>query len=109
MSDVVLAAIAAAAGGIVVAIINMVFGRKNTKADDLKALCAAQEINQAELKRQLEEMRSEQREFRAVTLHRIEQLDKKQDKHNNLVERMVVVEQSTKSAHHRISGLEASK
>lgn len=24
------------------------------------------------------------------------------DKHNNLVERMVVVEQSTKSAHHRI-------
>lgn len=29
-------------------------------------------------------------------------LEKKQDKHNNLVERMVRVEDSTKSAHHRI-------
>lgn len=28
------------------------------------------------------------------------------DKHNNLVERMVVVEQSTKSAHHRIDRME---
>lgn len=29
-------------------------------------------------------------------------LEKKQDKHNNLIERMVRVEDSTKSAHHRI-------
>ena len=29
-------------------------------------------------------------------------LEKKQDKHNQLVERMVVVEQSTKTAHKRI-------
>ncbi len=29
-------------------------------------------------------------------------LERKQDKHNNLIERMAVVEQSTKSAHHRI-------
>lgn len=29
-------------------------------------------------------------------------LEQKQDKHNNLVERMVRVEDSTKSAHHRI-------
>jgi len=32
----------------------------------------------------------------------IYRLEKKQDKHNGLIERMVVVEQSTKSAHHRI-------
>lgn len=31
------------------------------------------------------------------------------DKHNNLIERMVVVEESTKSAHHRIDGLGGNK
>lgn len=40
-----------------------------------------------------------------LTLYRIEQLEEKVKKHNNLVERMVVVEQSTKSAHHRIDEL----
>jgi len=39
-------------------------------------------------------------------LWRIKELEKKVDKHNNLVERMVVVEQSTKSAHHRLDELE---
>lgn len=37
-----------------------------------------------------------------LTIYRIEQLEEKVKKHNNLVERMVIVEQSTKSAHHRI-------
>ena len=37
--------------------------------------------------------------------YRIEQLEKKVEKHNNLVERMVVVENSVKSAHHRIDEL----
>ena len=32
-------------------------------------------------------------------------LEKKQDKHNNLIERMVVVEQSVKSAHNRIDDI----
>ena len=36
----------------------------------------------------------------------IKRLEEKQDKHNNLIERMAVVEQSTKSAHHRIDKLE---
>ena len=40
-----------------------------------------------------------------LTLYRIEQLEEKVKKHNNLAERMVVVEQSTKSAHHRIDEL----
>lgn len=33
---------------------------------------------------------------------KLETIDKKQDKHNNLIERMVRVEDSTKSAHKRI-------
>lgn len=33
-------------------------------------------------------------------------LEKKQDKHNNLIERMVRVEDSVKSAHKRIEGME---
>ena len=36
------------------------------------------------------------------TNDRIVELSARVEKHNNLVERMVVVEQSTKSAHHRI-------
>ena len=35
-----------------------------------------------------------------LTNYRIEQLEEKVKKHNNLVERMAVVEQSAKSAHH---------
>lgn len=37
---------------------------------------------------------------------RIEQLDKKVEKHNNVIERMAVAENSIKSAHHRIDDLE---
>lgn len=40
-----------------------------------------------------------------LTVYRIEQLEKKVEKHNNLVERMTIVEQSTKSAHHRIDDI----
>ena len=36
------------------------------------------------------------------TDEKIAELSAKVEKHNNLIERMVVVEQSTKSAHHRI-------
>jgi hypothetical protein len=45
----------------------------------------------------------------STTLYRIKQLEKIVEKHNCLVERMVAVEQSTKSAHHRIDGLERVK
>ena len=37
-----------------------------------------------------------------LTTFRIEQLEKKVEKHNNLVERMALVEASTMSAHHRL-------
>lgn len=36
---------------------------------------------------------------------RFNKVEEKQDKHNNLVERMVRVEDSTKSAHKRIDGI----
>ena len=36
---------------------------------------------------------------------KLETIDKKQDKHNNLIERMVRVEDSIKSAHKRLDGL----
>lgn len=37
--------------------------------------------------------------------YRMDELEKKVSKHNNLVERMVKVEASAKSAHHRIDDL----
>ncbi len=40
-----------------------------------------------------------------LTVYRIEELEKKVSKHNNLVERMFCVESSVKSAHHRIDEL----
>lgn len=40
------------------------------------------------------------------TEEHIKRLEQKQDKHNNLVERMVRVEDSTKSSHHRIDTIE---
>lgn len=44
-----------------------------------------------------------------LTNYRLEQLEKKIDKYSNNVdeikERLVIVEQSTKSAHHRLDGL----
>ena len=40
-----------------------------------------------------------------LTTYRIEKLEEKVNKHNNLIERMVAVEQSTKSAHHRLDEL----
>lgn len=33
---------------------------------------------------------------------KVMELDKKQDKHNGLIERMVIVESSTKSSHYRL-------
>lgn len=40
-----------------------------------------------------------------LTTYRLEQLEKKVQKHNNLIERMYKVEDSAKSAHHRIDEL----
>lgn len=44
-----------------------------------------------------------------LSSYRIEQLEKKVEKHNNLVERMFLVESSVKSAHHRIDELREAK
>lgn len=42
----------------------------------------------------------------ALIEYRLEQLEKKQDKHNQLIERMGVVEERLKVANHRIDDLE---
>nr|DAV17981.1 MAG TPA: hemolysin [Caudoviricetes sp.] len=55
--------------------------------------------NQTHQKEMLEFLRLEFKEH-------FDRLESKQDKHNNLIERMVVVEQSCKSAHHRIDDFE---
>lgn len=55
--------------------------------------------NQEHQKEMLELLRLEFKEH-------FDRVEKKQDKHNNLIERMVVVEQSSKSAHHRIDMIE---
>ncbi len=44
--------------------------------------------------------------FKKHINYRLDKLEEKQDKHNNLIERMAIVEQSTKSAHHRIDHIE---
>ena len=41
-----------------------------------------------------------------LTTYRIEQLEKKVEKHNSVVERVTLVEQSAKSAHHRVDDIE---
>ncbi len=43
--------------------------------------------------------------FGGVVLTRLGYLENKMDKHNNVVERLTICEQSTKSAHHRIDDL----
>lgn len=40
--------------------------------------------------------------FYGTVTTKLSALEKKQDKHNSLIERMVAVEQSTKSAHKRL-------
>lgn len=40
-----------------------------------------------------------------LVIYRIQQLEKKVDKHNNVIERMTIVEQSLKSAHKRIDDI----
>jgi len=44
--------------------------------------------------------------FAGAVLSRLKNLEKKQDKHNSLIERMVKVEESTKAAHKRLDTTE---
>ena len=43
----------------------------------------------------------------ALVEYRLGELEKKQDKHNNLIERMTLAEEKIKVANHRIEDLEA--
>lgn len=53
----------------------------------------------------LNDFKEQQKAIKEEFNKSIERLEEKQDKHNNLIERMAIVEQSTKSAHHRIDDL----
>ena len=48
-------------------------------------------------------------EFKDHIVYRLQKLEEKQDKHNQLIERMAIVEQSVKSAHHRIDVIEGGE
>ena len=41
-----------------------------------------------------------------LIIYRLDQLEEKQDKHNNMIERMVKVEQSEKAMHKRLDRVE---
>ncbi len=68
----------------------------------------------------LDAMKESFKEFKEGINHQIDQnmkhteehikrLEEKQDKHNNLIERMAIVEQSAKSAHHRLDEMKGEK
>lgn len=50
--------------------------------------------------------RAESEKTRVLINYRLEQLEKKVDKHNQIVERMAIAEERLKVANHRISSLE---
>jgi len=47
-----------------------------------------------------------QRKTTALVVYRLEQLEKKVDKHNSVIERTCILEEKMKVANHRISDLE---
>lgn len=51
---------------------------------------------------EMDHIKSDMADMKEEMKSDIKELDEKVHKHNNLVERMALVEQSTKSAHHRI-------
>lgn len=72
--------------------IGVIYG---TVKSELKAIKASNETNHAQTKESIKGLKEQtQKDF--------ERLEKKQDKYNNLQERVAITEASTKSAHHRI-------
>lgn len=78
MNDIIISLITAIAGGIPAVIAVVLSNRSHDKVID-------------------EKMKH--------TDEKIEALASRVEKHNNLIERMVVVEQSTKAAHHRLDDI----
>ena len=61
------------------------------------------------MKRQNEESNQRMMQLSEKTLYRIEQLEKKQDKHNGVMERMVIAEENIKSLKHRMNDVEEGR
>lgn len=82
-------------------------GKNQTTQDFLKTSIQALEKNIAGKIENLKENIDEKiQDIKEHTRGDFDRLEKKQDKHNNLIERMAKVEESSKSAHHRIDGME---
>lgn len=47
--------------------------------------------------------------FAGIILTRLKYIEEKQNKHNNLIERMILVEQTAQNAHYRIDQLERTQ
>lgn len=71
------------------------------QADSLKSLKDSFKEFKEDIKRKIEKNQDH-------TEQHIRRLEEKQDKHNCLIERMAIVEQSTKSAHHRLDELKGT-
>ena len=77
---------------------------KENMHESIKDLKSNVETSIKELKEDVNERINSNQTATATHLAKLEE---KQDKHNNLIERMVIVEQSSKSAHKRIDELDS--
>lgn len=79
----------------------------------IKTLKENQEKSEADNKDRLLELKGyfleKIEEIKTHFAEHLNRVEEKQDKHNNLIERMVIVEQSTKSAHHRLDEMKGDK
>lgn len=75
------------------------------QSDGLKTLQTSFKELKEDIKDFKNDIKEKIRENQKHTEDHIKRLESKQDKHNNLIERMAIVEQSTKSAHHRIDDI----
>lgn len=71
----------------------------------ITAYIVTTKVTQKSLQEKIDDIKENIKEFKNDIKDHIKNLEEKQNKHNNLIERMVVVEQSTKSAHKRLDNI----
>ncbi|MDR1464306.1 MAG: hypothetical protein LBJ11_03255 [Oscillospiraceae bacterium] len=100
-----LAALIAALGAVIVAILGCVNTRRNVKSADLTAF-------RSKLETELETMAGNQEEVKSdlkLAIHRIGELEHKQDAANVMNERLARMEEREKSTNHRLDRMEDKK
>jgi hypothetical protein len=101
----IIAALVAALGAIIVAAISYVNARRNVKSADLATF-------RSKLESTLETMESNQKEVKSdmkLAIHRIGELEHKQDAANAVKERLTRTEECAKSNSRRLDTLEGKK